>query len=322
LIDQPVYDVVQFSITLFVRACGLLRFAGRPPGYAMSFTVNSWWTFLCAVAGLNILAWSLSALVLIRGHGAIDSIGSHSARRQQLLLSAAYVLGCAYRCALPVFDIPRIVLVDSWLSSVVVGRSVATVAELCFAGQWALILRQSARATGSSVVKVVSLILVPLIAIAEACSWFAVLTTANLAHVAENSIWGLSAALVVISLWVGGLHSPTSRRPLLVAWCLTGAAYVFFIFWFDVPVYWSRWMADEASGRHFLSIVQGLHDASERRIVSFRWEDWKSEVAWMSLYFSVGVWISISLIHATPPGVPVAADGAGADPDGRSRHAV
>ena len=272
----------------------------------MSASVTLWWVFLCVVAGLNILAWSFSAmLVLNRGPEAMGSIESHVARRQQLLLSGAYVLGCAYRSALPVFDIPRIVLVDSWLSSVVVGRSVATVAELCFAGQWALMLRQSARATGSPTAKIVSRILVPLIAIAEACSWFAVLTTVNLAHVAENSIWGLSAALVIVSVWASALRSPGSRRPLLVAWCLAGAAYVAFIFWFDVPGYWSRWMADEASGRHFLSIVQGLRDASERRVVSFSWDDWKSEVAWMSLYFSVGVWMSISLIHASAPGVGV-----------------
>lgn len=273
----------------------------------MSASVTLWWTILCAVAGLNILAWSVSAMMLNRRRSA-GSIESHLARRQQLLLSAAYVLGCAYRSALPVFDIPRIVLVDSWLSSVIVGRSVATVAELCFAGQWALALGRSARATGSPAAKFVSRILVPLIAIAEACSWFAVLTTANLAHVAENSIWGLSAALVVVGIWASAQRSPTSRHPLLVAWCLAGAAYVAFIFSFDVPGYWARWVADEASGRHFFSIVQGLRDASGRRVVSFRWDDWKSEVAWMSLYFSVGVWMSISLIHASAPGVPLADD--------------
>lgn len=285
----------------------------------MSVSVSSWWTFLRAVAGLNILAWSLSAILLNRGRGAGASTGSRVVGRQQLLLSAAYVLGCAYRSALPVYDIPRIVLVDSWLSSVIVGRSVATVAELCFAGQWAVTLRQSAQATGSLVAKVVSRLLVPLIAIAEACSWFAVLTTANLAHVAENSIWGVSAALVVASVWVSGVRSPAGRRPLFVAWCLAGAAYVAFIFWLDVPVYWSRWMADEASGHHFLSIVQGVRDASERRIVSFRWEDWQNEVAWMSLYFSVGVWISISLIHAAGPGVPMAAEDTSGRPRERAR---
>jgi hypothetical protein len=33
-------------------------------------------------------------------------------------------------------------------------------------------------------------------------------------------------------------------------------------------------------------------------VVSHRWEDWKNEIAWMSLYFSVAVWLSIALIHA------------------------
>ena len=55
---------------------------------------------------------------------------------------------------------------------------------------------------------------------------------------------------------------------------------------------------DSASGRHYMSIAQGVHDAAVRRIVSYRWQDWKSEVVWMSLYFSVAVWLSIALVHA------------------------
>jgi hypothetical protein len=70
------------------------------------------------------------------------------------------------------------------------------------------------------------------------------------------------------------------------------------MFLVDVPLYWSRWIADEVSGRHSMSIVQGAHDASVRWVVSHRWQDWKHEVVWMSLYFSVAVWISIALVHA------------------------
>ena len=57
-------------------------------------------------------------------------------------------------------------------------------------------------------------------------------------------------------------------------------------------------IADEAAGRHYLSVAQGLLDVSGRWVVSHRWEDWRNEVAWMSLYFSVAVWLSIGLIHA------------------------
>ncbi|MGA7823347.1 MAG: hypothetical protein WCA14_04085 [Steroidobacteraceae bacterium] len=254
-----------------------------------SHAVVWWHRLLRAIAVLNLALWSVSALAVARAH----------ACQMQLLLSAVYVSGCAFRSMLPVVDIPRLVLVDSRLSSVLVGRSVATVAELCFAAQWALILHHSAVLSGSPFVQAVSIGLVPLIALAEGCSWQAVLTTAQRGHVVENSIWGLAAALVVASMLVIGPHRLAALRPLVIAWCLGGAAYVAFIFLFDVPMYRSRWLADQANGRQYLSISDGAVDSWRRWTVSYRWEDWKNEVLWMSLYFTLGVWSSISLVYAS-----------------------
>ena len=266
----------------------------------MSFNVYSWWLFLCAVSALNIAAWVLSAAALNRRKAALPA-EAYALRRLQLVLSAGYVFGCAFRSVLPVYDVPRQVLFDSWLSSVVVGRSVATFAELCFVAQWALLLREISRTTGSVAAGRAAALVVPLIAIAETCSWYSVLTTSNIGHVAEESIWGLSAALWVTSAVTLWPRCSARLRPLLAAWCIAGVAYVAFMFLVDVPMYWSRWLADEASGRHYLSIAQGLLDVSGRWVVSVRWDDWKSEVAWMSLYFSVAVWLSIALIHAPVP---------------------
>ena len=56
-------------------------------------------------------------------------------------LCAAYVFGCAFRSVLPRADVQRICLFDTWLSSVLVGRSVATLAEVCFIIQWSIVLR-------------------------------------------------------------------------------------------------------------------------------------------------------------------------------------
>jgi hypothetical protein len=262
----------------------------------MSAEIFWWWFFLCTVAGFNILAWMLSAAALERRQATLSS-EDYYARRLQLLLSAGYVLGCAYRSALPVFDVPRMVLFDTWLSSVIVGRSVATFAELCFAAQWALLLRAISRTTGSGVGNTTALIMVPLIAVAEICSWYSVLTTSNLGHVIEESLWGLSAALLVASLIAIWPRASASMRPLLAAWCAAGIAYVGFMFLVDVPMYWSRWLSDQASGRSYMSIAQGLVDASGRWVVSHRWQDWQNEVTWMSLYFSVAVWLSIALVH-------------------------
>ena len=266
----------------------------------MSNDVFLWWFSLCAVGGLNILAWSLSAAALQRRRAALPA-EVYASRRLQLLLSAGYVFGCAFRSAMPVYDVPRLVLFDSWLSSVIVGRSVATFAELCFVAQWALLLREISHATGSTIGKTVSLTVVPLIVIAETCSWYSVLTTANIGHVFEESLWGLSGVLLVMSVITIWPRCEAPLRPLLAAWCAAGIAYIAFMFMVDVPMYWSRWLADEANGRLYLDISQGLADVSQRWVVSHRWEDWKHEVGWMSLYFSVAVWLSIALIHAPAP---------------------
>src|ERR1700735_5477009 len=101
----------------------------------MSGSVISWWYFLAAVAAFNIAALFLSAIALKRRSQAW-SPDEYSTRRKLLLLSAVYVFGCAFRSAFLVYDIPRLCIVDSWLSSVMVGRAVATVAELCFVAQW------------------------------------------------------------------------------------------------------------------------------------------------------------------------------------------
>jgi hypothetical protein len=262
----------------------------------MSVGVSSWWACLCGVGCLNVLAWALTAATLRRRRSGM-SLETYAACRVQLVLSAAYVFGCAFRSALPVYDIPRVCLVNIWLSSVIVGRTVATIAELCFVAQWALMLHLVADATGSLFTRRVALLIVPLIAIAELCSWYAVLTTTNLGHVGEESIWGVSAALMMVGMICALPRSPERLRPLILCSCVAGLVYVTYMFGVDVPRYWVRWSAEQASGHHTLSLLQGMLDVSERRVVSYRWQTWQGEITWMTLYFSVAVWISISLIH-------------------------
>lgn len=197
-------------------------------------------------------------------------------------------------------DIPRIALVDSRFSSVAIGRSVATVAELCFAAQWALILYRIASLTASPLGQTLSLAIVPLIVIAEGCSWYAVLTTRQRPHAAENSLWGLSAALVVAAMLAIGPQRLAALHVPIVPWCLGGLAYVAFIFAYDVPMYWARWRADQARGREYQSVAVGWADMRGRSTVSWRWEDWMDEVPWMTLYFTFGVWSSIWLAYASP----------------------
>jgi hypothetical protein len=73
-------------------------------------------------------------------------------------------------------------------------------------------------------------------------------------------------------------------------------------------MYLSRWQADEARGRVYLALGQGLTDAWTRRVVTFSWEEWRAEIPWMTLYFSVCVWWSLALVHAPRSGPDQAPD--------------
>src|SRR6201995_3489401 len=100
----------------------------------VSAGVVGWWLFLCGAAMLNIAAWFLTANT-VAWHQPGVPVDAFALCRIQLALSAVYVLGCAFRSVLPVYDIPRLGLFDTWVSSAAVGRSVASRAELSFAAQ-------------------------------------------------------------------------------------------------------------------------------------------------------------------------------------------
>ena len=266
-----------------------------------------WWSLLTLVSGVNIAVWFLlyRQLQPTGGLGSTSgiepvvlrtgSLHSSSSIELMLLLCAGYVFGCAFRSLLPRADVQRICLFDTWLSSVVVGRSVATVAEICFAAQWALILHQLGTMTGADTTLNVAWVIVPLILIAECYSWYAVLTTHYLGNAIENSIWAVAFFLVGIGLCrlLPEFDGPV-RVVLAVA--ITGiAAYLAFLMTVDVPMYLSRWRAKVADGGKHLRPLEGLRDVSTRWIVTHDLAEWKDEIAWMSLYFSMAVWASLAL---------------------------
>src|SRR5882724_13536155 len=172
--------------------------ASRSSSLVWSNPVTWWWGLLTLVSGVNIAVWFLlyGELHQLPASGSGGTPGIEI----MLLLCAAYVFGCAFRSFLPRADVQRICLFDTWLSSVVVGRSVATVAELCFAAQWAIILHQLGTVTGSETTLNAAWLIVPLLIVAECFSLHAVLTINYLGNAIENSIWAVAFAVVGIGL--------------------------------------------------------------------------------------------------------------------------
>src|SRR3984885_2752596 len=167
-----------------------LEWRARSTSLAWSNPLAWWWSLLTLVSGANVAIWFVLYRRLL-DQPTVPS-GNTFSVELMLLFCAAYVFGCAFRSFLPRADVQRICLFDTWLSSVAVGRSVATVAELCFAAQWAMILYQLGTMTGSDVTLNAAWVIVPLILIAEGFSWHAVVTTNYLGNAIENSIWAVA----------------------------------------------------------------------------------------------------------------------------------
>ncbi|MFT3923802.1 MAG: hypothetical protein QM778_14815 [Myxococcales bacterium] len=258
--------------------------------------VRIWWIFLCSLTLFNLGFWIASCVTFMRRR--VTAPRAYTARWPHVLLSLTYVLGCGFRSILPRADVQRMCLYDSFLSSVLVGRSVATIAELAFAVQWALLLYELSQAEHDRFGMRVARVVVPLIFVAEICSWYAVLTTNYLGNAMEQSIWTFSAALMTVALF--GLWKKTygQLRGFLTVAMIVCVGFVCFMCTVDVPMYLTRFQADLAHGRPFLSLGEGLRDVSERWVVIHSWQEWRDEISWMSLYFSVAVWVSISLVHA------------------------
>ncbi|HYL18110.1 MAG TPA: hypothetical protein VEV20_05495 [Burkholderiales bacterium] len=197
-------------------------------------------------------------------------------------------------------DIPRLCLHDTWISRIFVGRSIATAAELCFVAQWALLLRHAATSTGDRFAKLVSHALVPIIVIAEVCSWAAVLTTNYVLHAVENSLWTLAAALALIACALLRPRLDAAGKRFAAAAVVCSAMYIAYMASVDVPMWMTRWRAEPGGLHAGISLVEGLRTALQRCVVSREWAAWRDDVPWLSLYFTVAVWISIALAHVPP----------------------
>lgn len=265
----------------------------------MPIELRLWWSAMIAIAVFNIVAWCCLATTHQRNRAWMPA-ADWRAKQLMLLLAAGYVAGCAYRSVFPVFDIPRLALADSMFASAFVGRMVATVAELCFAAQWVLLMRELVRAGGGRMAEWSAILILPLIGVAECASWHSVLTGVNLGHVIEESLWGICAGLILMAFWsVRHRLRHDQRVPHAIAMALCGG-YVLYMFGVDVPQYFSRWMADLNAGREFAGLLEGAMDAATRRTVSHDWTLWRTEAVWMSAYFSLGVWVSLGLAALHP----------------------
>ena len=272
-----------------------------------SIGLFAWWLGLCTVSVINIgvLSWFWFAHRKKRSH---PNKGAYSGQRRQLELATPFVLGCAFRSFLPRADVQRITLVDSWFSSVFVGRTVATIAELSFVAQWAHMLEAFARPVKLNEIVKFSRMIFLAISLAEVFSWLGVLTTNNVWHVLEESIWGASEIGLTISALVMRRKYQGAPKRFMDWMALCGAIYVAYMFTLDIPTYFSRWRRDQMNGKEYIGFEGGLKNLVLHWRVTRDPQDWQGEYVWMMIYFSLAVWVSLALTQAPLDGLEDAVD--------------
>lgn len=259
--------------------------------------VAIWWVGISCAGAVNIAIWFWTRYFGFRGHG-IEALSKLWFENKNIIwFSALYVFVCAFRSFLPRADVQRICLFDTWLSSVLIGRTVATIGELAFVAQWVIVLRFLATETSTGLAKKISHLILPLILSAELFSWYAVITTHYLGNAIEESLWALTYTLIGIAILTLFQKLKGSLK-LAAGFSVIGCIlYVLFMVTVDVPMYLSRLIAESKAQKPLLGLIDGFHDLNTRWIVTRSIHDWKTEIPWQTLYFTFAVLVSLALCY-------------------------
>ena len=244
-----------------------------------------WLGSLAALAAFNLGLWIWIAR---------SASPRTSYTETQLLLSGVYVGVCGFRSLFPRVDLERLCLWDTWLSAILLGRTLATIAEMCFALQCGLFVQRLSGLSGLPLLDWAAGAFVPLVIVAELACWYAVLSLNHIGHAIEESLWAVLMLILAGACGATALAVHGDLGVMLIAGCVIyggGAALTIAI---DVRMYLRRWQLRAAPVR--LTLASGLRDSQRRWHPTPRWEVWREEVPWMTVYFTIGVWTSLAMV--------------------------
>jgi hypothetical protein len=247
--------------------------------------LSLWLGSLAALAAFNVGLW-----IWIARYASLDTPYAQT----QLLLSGVYVGVCGFRSLFPRVDLERVCLWDTWLSGILLGRTAATIAELCFALQCGLFLQRLSDITGIPGLETAAHAFVPLALVAQVVCWYAVLSLNHIGHAIEESLWALLFLMLAAAFGMAAVGADGRLRVMLIAGFLVYGVGAGLTLAFDVRMYIRRWR-QKTAGR-YLTLDTGLRDSRRRRHPTLAWDVWREEAPWMTLYFSVGVWTSLAMV--------------------------
>ena len=216
-------------------------------------------------------------------------------RWTQYRLSGVYIWVAVERSITPRNTLCRLTLLDTRVGCAGIGRALATVAELCFVGQWALLVLLLADRLQVPKARPFAWACLLVIGVAECFSWASTITTNYIWGAVEESLWAVSAIIfkagtVLCYPAAAAIHNLQFKIVLGIGGAL---CYTIYMAVWNVPPYIARYKEAVDDGQDFLSFHEGLCCDVWRYVVNRTDGAWEHERVWQSLYFSVACWTSL-----------------------------
>ena len=220
------------------------------------------------------------------------------------ILVFIYTYICAIRAIWPRVEGPNICLSNEFISLPIIGRTLATFAEVCFAVLFVMVTNKLIlNSSKNNFLKNYNFLLyswngslVYLIVLAQIFCWIGIITTNPKYNVYEESIWTFFGISKIIIYFLIYYHLGYKQKNLkytipIILICLL--VFIFFMIKVDVPMYMKR--ANEHKENKNLSFLQGIINICKCSKITCFYNDWKEDIPWLSAYFTFAVWFAFGL---------------------------
>ncbi|OLP95273.1 hypothetical protein AK812_SmicGene22640 [Symbiodinium microadriaticum] len=275
----------------------------------------AWYSFLCSMALLNLC---LAFLFLLRCGKPSEDARPYWYRFSLRWLGAVYILVVAYRSVFPADYPHRYVFWDNMMSSILIHRACATVEELAWVLQIAII---------QSFCAAQDLLLVTrlsLLCLFDAVARLMTRVDPKQVHDEKSyqeTCWAIAFAIglpvyvhLLFATYRRSQECHCKKQPAEVGreatcGCFTGLhfaialtifclGYVPYMAAVDVPSYWEAYDVQKLEGIEPNGFKQGVWNAFTYREQTRALSSWQSNLLWKTVYFTLGPWLSLAMMTA------------------------
>lgn len=250
---------------------------------------------------------SIINIIIISYYYINYNVNMNQKHKFMTILVMIYVFVCAIRSIWPREEHGGLCFYNNLISSPLVGRTLATIAELSFALFLVILtnvfLTDSLNITKNNKITYLiksNQILFPLIVLAQICCWIGVITKRAGWNAIEESLWSIFAIgkIMIYSVLIYILNSNKKNKkikflkillPILIILYIIYALYMVCV---DVPMYVNK----SNKNNKFYNFINGLKELSICRNITHSLKSWQGEIVWMSCYFTFAVWFCMSML--------------------------